>query len=57
MKKWICKVFGHKYEYNFGWMPSKSYCSRCGGKWKSVLNPDYTGNPIQSDMHIWVEDK
>ena len=57
MKKWICKVFGHKYEYNFGWMPSKSHCSRCGRKWKSVLNPDYTGNPIQSDMHIWVEDK
>jgi hypothetical protein len=57
MKKLICKIFGHKYQYNFGWMPNKSSCSRCGIKWKSILNPDYNGNPIQTDMHIWVKDK
>jgi len=57
MKKWICKIFGHRYERNFGWMPSKMRCGRCGQKWKSVLNPEYNGNPIQTDMYMWVEDK
>ena len=57
MKKWLCKIFGHRYETNFAWMPSKMKCNRCGVKWKSVLNADYNGNPIQTDMHIWVEDK
>jgi hypothetical protein len=57
MKKWICKILGHRYQTNFGWMPSKTRCLRCGKKWKSVLNPEYNGNPIQTDMHIWVEDK
>ena len=57
MKKLICKIFGHRYETNFKWMPSKMKCKRCGTKWKAVLNPDYTGNPIYSEMHIWVEDK
>jgi hypothetical protein len=57
MKKLICKIFGHKYVYNFRWMASKCYCSRCKTKWKAVLDPNYTGNPIYSDMHMWVEDK
>jgi len=57
LKKLICKIFGHRYEFNFGWMPSKCYCKRCGRKWKAVLNPNYTGNPIYSDMHMWQEEK
>ena len=59
MKKLICKLFGHKYSYNFGWMPNKCTCKRCGMKWKAVNNPDYGpgSNPFQVDMHIWVEDK
>jgi hypothetical protein len=57
MKKIICKILGHKYQYNFGWMPNKSHCTRCGKRWKTEINPFYTGNPIEDDMHIWVEDK
>ena len=57
MKKLICKILGHKYVYNFGWMPNKAHCDRCGKKWKSEINPFYNGNPIEDDMHIWIEDK
>ncbi len=54
MKKLICKLLGHRFKYNFGWMPNKCYCSRCGAKWKTIKNPDYNGNPIETDMYIWV---
>jgi hypothetical protein len=57
LKKLICKIFGHHYEYNFMSYPTRCKCKRCGLQWKSVLNPNYKGNPIYSDMHIWVEDK
>jgi hypothetical protein len=59
MKKLICKVFGHKYSYNFGWMPNKCVCKRCGMKWKTIDNPDYIpnkSNPFETDLKIWVED-
>ena len=35
-------------------MPNKCYCSRCGAKWKTIKNPDYNGNPIETAMYIWV---
>ena len=60
--KWkglICKVFGHRYQYNFGWMPSKCVCKRCGMKWKSVPNPKYVAgvsNPFETGLYMWVED-
>lgn len=60
MKKWICKIIGHKYSYNFGWMPSKCVCKRCGMKWKAVKNPNYIpgeSNPFSEDIMMWVEDK
>ena len=59
MKKWICKIIGHNYSYNFGWMPSKCKCKRCGLKWKSVKNPNYIpgeSNPLSEDIFIWIED-
>ena len=59
MKKLICKLFGHKYRYNFGWMPSKCVCERCGMRWKTIKNPEYIAgesNPIETDLHTWVED-
>ena len=40
MKKWICKIFGHKYEYNFGWAPNRCKCKRCGMSWKTINNPN-----------------
>ena len=52
-----CKILGHQYETNFAWMPTKMRCKRCNKKWKSILNPDYNGNPIETDLHIWIEDK
>lgn len=60
MKKLICKIIGHKYQYNFGWMPSKCLCNRCGMKWKRIGNPNYIvgkSNPLEVDIHLWVEDK
>jgi hypothetical protein len=60
MKKLICKLLGHKYSYNFGWMPNKCVCTRCGSKWKTIGNPNYIpgkSNPLSEDIHIWVEDK
>ena len=35
VKELICKIRGHKYSYNFGWMPTKCHCTRCGMKWKT----------------------
>jgi len=59
MKKLICKLFGHKYSYNFVWMPSKCICKRCGMKWKTIDNPNYIpgeSNPLSEDLKVWVED-
>ena len=56
----ICKIRGHKYSYNFGWMPTKCECKRCGMKWKTINNPEYIpgkSNPIEISIHMWVEDK
>ncbi len=53
----ICKVIGHKFKYNFTWMPSKCYCERCGKRWKSIKNPNYKGNIVEEDIFMWVEDK
>lgn len=60
MKNLICKLKGHDYSYNFGWMPTKCHCKRCGMKWKSINNPEYIpgkSNPMEIDMHIWEEVK
>lgn len=32
MNKLICKIFGHKWLYNFVSMPNKAICSRCRNK-------------------------
>lgn len=34
--KLICKIFGHKWKYNFPSLPNKAICSRC--KIKAELN-------------------
>ena len=56
MKKSVCKLLGHKYKYNFKWMPSKCSCTRCGAKWKTIKNPKYDGTNLMSeDIYIWKE--
>lgn len=60
MKKILCRIFGHKYQFNFGWMPNRAHCTRCAKKWKTINNPDYIpgkSNPLEVDIQIWVEDK
>lgn len=59
IKRWICSIMGHKYEYNFGWAPNKCHCTRCGQKWKTAKNPNYIpgkSSPLSEDLEIWVED-
>jgi hypothetical protein len=59
IKKLTCKIFGHRYEYNFSWAPNRCKCKRCGEKWKTVPNPNYTPgktSPLDQDLEIWVED-
>jgi hypothetical protein len=59
LKKLICKIFGHRYEYNFISYPSRCKCKRCGVKWKTAKNPNYIpgeSNPLSEDLEIWVED-
>ena len=58
-KKLICKVFGHRYQYNFGWAPNRCKCKRCGMSWKTINNPNYVpgeSSPFSEDIMIWVED-
>ena len=56
MKKLVCKLFGHKYKYNFVSYPSKCSCTRCGAKWKTIKNPKYDGTNLMSeDIYIWKE--
>jgi hypothetical protein len=60
MNKLICKIFGHKYVYNFGWAPNRCKCSRCGMSWKTINNPNYIPNktsPFEEPIEIWIEDK
>jgi hypothetical protein len=54
-KQFICKLFGHKFEFSGG-IPSmglyrKCECKRCGKKWRA----DYTVNLITEQDKIWKE--
>ena len=40
MKKLICKLFGHKFRYNFATLPNKCICGRCHQKWKADYSKD-----------------
>lgn len=37
MKKILCKLFGHKFLYNFKSIPNKMICERCRVKYKLNL--------------------
>jgi len=47
-----CWLLGHKWDYNFVWMPSKRMCKRCDKKEKQVINQPH-GHP--KDLHKWVD--
>ena len=47
-----CWFLGHKWDYNFVWMPSKRTCKRCRKKQKMVENKPH-GHP--KDLHKWVD--
>lgn len=56
--KTVCWIKGHDYSYNFGWMPTKCECKRCGMKWKTINNPDYIigkSNPLEVDIYTWQQ--
>lgn len=35
IEKWACGLLGHKWRYNFKWMPNKAICERCRIKAKT----------------------
>ena len=60
IKKLKCKILGHTYSYIYGWMPTQCEYTRCGMKWKTINNPEYTpgkSNILEVDLHLWVEVK
>jgi hypothetical protein len=60
INKLLCKILGHRYRYNFGWMPNKCLCKRCFKTWITINNPEYIpgkSNPLEVDILIWIEDK
>ena len=51
-KKIICNTFGHKWKYNFTWMPNKRICIRCGQKQNGEFHTDFK-SIIYDDIFIW----
>ena len=49
----LCKWFGHKWRYNFTWMPNKRKCTRCGLEEKGVFKKHF--HPIYDDPMEWSE--
>lgn len=50
MKAIICKILGHRWKYNFTWMPNKATCKRCGIIYKMRFNPKPESI---HDIEIW----
>lgn len=46
-----CRFWGHKWEYNFTWMPNKRTCRRCGLKEKGEIKEIF--HPIYDDPMEW----
>lgn len=51
-----CWLLGHKWNYNFVYMPTKRTCKRCGEKEKTEFNPNFV-HPIRDDMFLWIKEK
>lgn len=53
MKKIICKLLGHHFEYNHPSQATRCFCKRCGVKFKIAYNKP----PVHPfDLCYWVED-
>jgi len=50
--KFFCWLWGHKWSYNFGWLPNKRTCNRCGEKEVGKFNPNFK-HPLKDDIFIW----
>ena len=54
--KLICRLFGHKWKYNFTLIPNKRICKRCGEKEIGKFNINFH-NPLNDDLFIWEKYK
>lgn len=52
-KNIICKILGHKWGYNFVWMPNKRKCKICGRFEK--MRFDESECPLTGNYQIWEE--
>jgi len=51
-----CRIFGHKWKYNFVWMPNKRTCKRCGYAEKGTLNTSKKDfHPLKDELMIWTK--
>lgn len=55
MFDFYCIIFGHRWKYNFGWMPNRRKCKRCGEKQIGKFNNDFK-HPIKDDLIIWEKE-
>jgi hypothetical protein len=49
----VCWLLGHKWRYNFVWMPNKRTCVRCGRKEKGILKKGIL-HPLKEDPMKWI---
>jgi hypothetical protein len=59
----ICRVFGHKWKYNFPSLPNKAICTRCKSKakldlhtldWESVKTFEEEKRTDKELCRVWV---
>jgi len=54
MKKFICKLIGHKFEYDHPSQATRCKCLRCGKKWVVQFRKP----PVHPrDLAYWEEEK
>jgi len=56
MKKLLCKLFGHRWRYNFPFQANKAICARCHKRMKLVFKDvEACGNGIYIHPYGWEE--
>ena len=54
MKKLVCRLFGHRWRYNFPSQPNKAICKRCHRRERMIFNEQLCGS-LNLLGEEWVE--